>query len=47
MIVGRRTVQRIVRICDTEGEMRVADLKAARRRLDQLMKYRNMTSWAG
>jgi anti-anti-sigma factor len=48
MIVGKRMVQRIIAICDSDGELPlVEDLGAAQRKLDHLVKYRNMTSSVG
>jgi len=48
MVVGNRIVQRIIGICDTEGELRVVEnLDAAQTKLDHLIKFRNMTSRVG
>jgi anti-anti-sigma factor len=48
MIVGNRMVDRILRICDSEGELPIADdLGAAVHRLDRCAKYHHSGSWAG
>jgi anti-anti-sigma factor len=48
MIVGNRVVDRILRICDSEGELPVVDdLGAAVDRLDRCAKYHHTPSWAG
>jgi anti-anti-sigma factor len=48
MIVGDRTVQRILRICDTEAALPVVgDLGTALGRLDRLAKHRHTAYSAG
>jgi anti-anti-sigma factor len=48
MIVANRIAQRILRICDSEGDLPVVDdLATAQRRLDHLTRYRNMISSVG
>jgi anti-anti-sigma factor len=48
MIVGNRAVRRILRVCDSEGELPVVDdLSAAVDRLDRCAKYHHSASRAG
>ena len=47
MIAGGRTVLRILRICDPDGELPlIADLQAALARLDHVAKCRHAVAWA-
>jgi len=46
MVVGSRTVLRILRICDPDGELPVVgDFKAALARLDHVAKARHAVAW--
>lgn len=46
MVVGGRRVQRILRICDPDGELPVAgDFAAALARLDHVAKCRHAVAW--
>jgi anti-anti-sigma factor len=46
MIAGSRTVQRILQICDPDGELPlIADLEAALARLDHVAKCRHAVAW--
>ena len=46
MIAGSRTVRRILRICDPDGELPlIADLEAALARLDHVAKCRHAVGW--
>jgi anti-anti-sigma factor len=46
MIVGNRVVNRILRICDSEGALPVVDdLGTALHRLDRCAKYHHTPSW--
>lgn len=48
VIVPGREVRRMLRICDPEGELPLADsLEAARTRLDRLARRLQPVSWAG
>lgn len=47
MIAGGRTVRRILRICDPDGELPlIADLEAALARLDHVAKCRHTVAWS-
>lgn len=47
MIAGSRTVRRILRICDPDGELPlIADLEAALARLDHVAKCRHAVAWS-
>jgi anti-anti-sigma factor len=46
MVAGSRTVLRILRICDPDGELPlIADLEAALARLDHVAKCRHAVAW--
>ncbi|WP_327389791.1 STAS domain-containing protein [Mycolicibacterium stellerae] len=46
MIAGSRPVQRILRICDPDGELPlICDLEAALARLDHVAKCRHAVAW--
>ncbi len=46
MVAGSRTVLRILRICDPDGELPlIADLEAALARLDHVAKCRHAMAW--
>jgi len=48
MVVGNRIARRILRICDSEGDLPIVDdLATAQRRLDHLLRHRNMISSVG